>query len=315
MLDLREVTRGHACFLPSPAAPSLDCQPDRDCLTSSSSSSSPRALWAGRFRLPPLPFPLTHPTSRSGDPPLGPAESTLTYIPKLSLTALPSPAQPPEWSRERGPARPAGTVPKWRCRLPRAADLAPREVGGGAPFPRTTQTGLEMESWEAGGCVRGGGWGVGRGGELSQLGRLTATGSHALPLPPTLRSGLSRAGCLHSGEGQMQPWLPAGGGCCQGQGRGEKPPCKSWHKAGSTHPFPPPQEAGSHPHWSPSLASACASVGSRCPGRPAACVLCVRCGKENQKGESVCSQRLSPKPVSLDVPGRSCSVALHRAPN
>lgn len=67
-------------FLRSPTASSssADNQPDRQLDLLFLLQAQP----AGRFHSRPSPsFPLSHHTSGSGDPPLGPSESTLTYIP------------------------------------------------------------------------------------------------------------------------------------------------------------------------------------------------------------------------------------------
>lgn len=102
----------------------------------------PRGLRARRIRLPPLPFPslpAESPTSRSGDPPLGPSESTLTYIPNNPLQPIRivlGESRPGQWAW--CPSGAAGSL-----------QMPTRHPGwwkGCSPCENENTTGLEMES-------------------------------------------------------------------------------------------------------------------------------------------------------------------------
>lgn len=83
---------------------------------------------------PPSPsFPLSHHTSGSGDPPLGPSESTLTYIPNSVTVDCNCPETSPARQRAWCPGSPG-------CRQ------APRAAGGALPPREPAARGLEMES-------------------------------------------------------------------------------------------------------------------------------------------------------------------------
>lgn len=88
------------------------------------SSFSCWPCWLGDSRaIPPSPsFPLSHHTSGSGDPPQGPSESTLTYIPNSVIVDRNCPETRPARQRARCPVSPG-------CRQ------TPRAAGGGAPSP------------------------------------------------------------------------------------------------------------------------------------------------------------------------------------
>lgn len=101
-------------------------------LTSSLSCWPRRRQGDSRVIPPSLSFPLSHHTW-SGDPPLGPSESTLTYIPNSVTVDCNCPETRPARQRAQCPGSPG-------CRqTPRAA--------GGALLPREPAArGLEMES-------------------------------------------------------------------------------------------------------------------------------------------------------------------------
>lgn len=84
--------------------------------------------------IPPSPsFPLSHHTSRSGDPPLGPSESTLTYIPNSATVDCNCPETRPARQRAWCPGSPG-------CRQ------TPRAAGGALPPREPAARGLKMES-------------------------------------------------------------------------------------------------------------------------------------------------------------------------
>lgn len=121
---------------------------------------------------PPSPsFPLSHHTSGSGDPPLGPSESTLTYIPNSVTVDCNCPE-----------TRPARQQRAW-CPGSPGCRQTPRAAGRGAPSPQREAWKWKVKRLEAV-CRRVAEEG---GGKLSQLGKPTASHwelqTHRLPRP------------------------------------------------------------------------------------------------------------------------------------
>lgn len=136
----------------------------------SSFSCRPRRQGDSRAAPPSPSFPLSHHTSGSGDPPLGPSESTLTYIPNSVTVDCNCPETSP-------PGNGHGAL------AARAADRRPGQREGRS-FPGSQQR--EAWKWKVKRLRAGGRVAQEGGGELSQLGKLTASHGepHAGFLPP-----------------------------------------------------------------------------------------------------------------------------------
>lgn len=185
--------------------------------------------------------------------------------------------------------------------LPAAPGCRPGTPGGGRRRSPSENRPRQAWKWKVGRLEAVCGAGGREGSEWSQLGRLTATGSHALPPPTPPPAPGSAAPCQALTEqsrlpgtvvkGRCSPGSRLGEAAARGRGgarnRGANPGIKRDQLVPSPAPrkFPSPQEPQ---HGLCLRFCEFSALAAR-----AACVLWMCCGKENQKGESVHSQRLS----------------------